>query len=261
MKIYGDYHTHTFASDGRCSIFAHVKRADKLGLCEIAVTDHSFASTIFHMTERKWQKQSRQIASLSSAVKVLHGIEANLVNTSGDIDVPCDVINDCDVLVVGFHRYIGFCGEKRGGYARKWLFQNGFCGLKTRRKIVDVNTKAYLDVMDKFPVDVVAHLNHRALVDVKAVCEKAKEKGVYIELNEKHLDALESHAKDMIESGVNFIVGTDSHDTKKLGKMSKIEQFISKFAIPEDRVFGINGRKPFFKDKKSFKEDKNELQG
>lgn len=28
--------------------------------------------------------------------------------------------------------------------------------------------------MDKFPVDVIAHLNHRALVDVKTVCEKRK---------------------------------------------------------------------------------------
>ena len=70
MKIYGDYHTHTFASDGRCSIFAHAKKADELGLYEIAVTDHGFASTIFHMTLRKWQKQKRQIADLKS--KVIH---------------------------------------------------------------------------------------------------------------------------------------------------------------------------------------------
>lgn len=259
MKIYGDYHTHTFASDGRCPIFAHAKKADELGLGEIAVTDHGFASTIFHMTLRKWQKQKRQIANLKSKVNVLHGIEANLVNEKGDIDAPCEVIKDADVLIVGFHRYIGFCGEKRGGYDRKWLFENGFCSQKKRESLIDKNTRAYLLAMDKFPVDVIAHLNHRALVDVKTVCEKAQERGVYVELNEKHLNALERYAKDMIDSGVNFVVGTDAHDTKKLGKTSKIEDFIAKYDVPRDRVFGIDGKKPTFKDKKDWIENANEF--
>lgn len=113
--------------------------------------------------------------------------------------------------------------------------------------------------MDKFPVDVIAHLNHRALVDVKTVCEKAQERGVCVELNEKHLDALERYAKDMIDSGVNFVVGTDAHDTKKLGKTSKIEDFIAKYDVPRDRVFGIDGKKPTFKDKKDWIENANEF--
>ncbi len=256
MEIYGDYHTHTFASDGRCSIFARAKRADELGLEEFAVSDHSFGSTIFHMTKCKWARQKRQIASLKCKARVLHGIEANLVGEQGDCDVPSDVIRDCDLLIVGFHRFIGFCGEKRGGYSRKWLFENGFCSKSKREKLVKVNTRAYLAVMDKFPVDVIAHLNHRALVDVKAVCLKAKEKNVYIELNEKHLDQLAPYAKDLVESGVNFIVGTDAHDVKKTGKFDKTIAFLLEHNIPLERVFGINSNKPTFKDKTDWKEGK-----
>ena len=115
MKFCCDYHLHTFASDGRCSILSHAKKADEIGLEQIAITDHSFSSTIFHLTKRKWQKQKKQINDLDCKAKVLHGVEANLVNTSGDIDVPDDVIKEADVLIVGFHRYIGCRGEKRGG--------------------------------------------------------------------------------------------------------------------------------------------------
>ncbi len=252
MKICGDYHTHTFASDGRMNVNALARRATDVGLLEVAVTDHSFASTIFHMTRRKWQKQKAQIARVESNVKVLHGIEANLVNQKGDIDVPSDVICDCDVLVVGFHRYIGFCGERRGGYDRKWLFQNGFCGLDARQKLVEANTAAYVEAMDKFPIDVISHLNHRALVDVGKVCKKAKENGVFVELNEKHLDAIEKYADVMVESGVNFIVGTDAHGKKKVGKTDKIANFVGKYNIPPERVFGVDGNMPVFKDKKEF---------
>lgn len=252
MKIYGDYHTHTYASDGRATLKRQATAASLLGIREIAVTDHSFASTIFHMTRRKFEKQKEEAQSLDLPVKVLCGIEANLVNPQGDIDVPSDVIRECDVLVMGFHRYIGFKGEKRGGYARAWLFKNGFCGLEKRKELVEVNTAAYIEAMRKFPIDCIAHLNHRALVDVERVCEEAKKQGVYIELNEKHLDALERSVATLVKSGVNFIVGTDAHDAKKLGKMDKIAAFIEKYDLPRERVFGIDGRKPTFKDKKSF---------
>ena len=104
MKIYGDYHTHTYASDGRATLKRQATAASLLGIREIAVTDHSFASTIFHMTRRKFEKQKEEAQSLDLPVKVLCGIEANLVNPQGDIDVPSDVIRECDVLVIGFHR-------------------------------------------------------------------------------------------------------------------------------------------------------------
>lgn len=125
-------HTH-FCKRRTVFDFCSRKKADELGLGEIAVTDHGFASTIFHMTLRKWQNKNSQIANLKSKVNVLHGIEANLVNEKGDIDAPCEVIKDADVLIVGFHRYIGFCGEKRGGYERIWLFETGFARKKARK--------------------------------------------------------------------------------------------------------------------------------
>ena len=254
MRVCCDYHLHTFASDGRCSVLSHAKKADEIGLEQIAITDHSFASTIFHMTSGKWQKQKAEMARLDCKAKVLHGIEANLVNERGDIDVPSEVIRDADVLTVGFHRYIGFCGEKRGGYSRKWLVENGFCKKKTRQKLIDANTRAYIDAMDKFPIDVIAHLNHRALVDVRKVCDKATEKSVYIELNEKHLDALENCIDAMIQSGVNFIIGSDAHDTKKTGKFAKTEAFIKAHGVPLERVFGIDGRVATFKNKRDWRE-------
>lgn len=259
MKVYGDYHLHTVASDGRCDISALVESAKESGLCEIAITDHGFASTIFHMTRRKLKKQQAKISSPNSGVKVLCGIEANITNPSGDIDIPTDVIGSLDVLHLGFHRFIGFKGEKRGGYDRKWLFVNGFCSRRTREKLVESNTQAYINAMRKYPVDVLAHLNHRALVDVKRVCDEACRQGVYVELNEKHIDAIGDCIGDVLSSGVNLIVGTDAHSKKKVGKMHKIFDFIIENNIPIERVYGIDDRSPKFKSKKDWIENGNEF--
>lgn len=125
-------HTH-FCKRRTVFDFCSRKKADELGLGEIAVTDHGFASTIFHMTLRKWQKQKRQIANLKSKVNVLHGIEANLVNEKGDIDAPCEVIKDADVLIVGFHRYIGFAEKSAEDTIAYGCLKTGFARKKARK--------------------------------------------------------------------------------------------------------------------------------
>lgn len=253
MKYYGDYHTHTFASDGRCSVSAHAKKAKERGLSEIAITDHSFASFVFHMTEKKFAKQKRRISSYDG-VKILQGIEANIVNENGDIDVPDDVIRQCDVLHLGFHRFLGL---KYIAKAKRFILVNGYCGKRKRESLIKINTQAYVTAMKKYPIDCIAHINHRAIVDVAEVCRAAKENGVYIELNAKHLDVIEDFAEEILSSGVNLLVGTDAHDARKTGMLEKAESFVERHRIPLERVFGLFGNPPVFKDKKEWK--KNEL--
>ncbi len=122
MNFLGDYHLHTFASDGRSSISDYARLAKDRGLKQIAVTDHSFASFMFHMTDGKFAKQEKIIADLGDlGVKIFHGVEANMI---GDrLDVPTSVVRRCDILTVGFHRFITPC--RMNGQSR-FLLVNGF---------------------------------------------------------------------------------------------------------------------------------------
>lgn len=78
-------------------------------------------------------KQKRQIANLKSKVNVLHGIEANLVNEKGDIDAPCEVIKYADVLIVGFHRYIGFAEKSAEDTIANGCLKTGLLATKARK--------------------------------------------------------------------------------------------------------------------------------
>lgn len=247
MKFCADFHLHTFASDGRCSVFEHAQKAVENGLDVIALTDHGFASFVFHMTKGKFERQRKDIENCRGKypnLRILQGVEANLVNCKGDYDLPSDMTKKCDLIVIGFHRFLGIRRVLNGG---KWLLINGYASRKKRERLIEQNTISYINAIEKYTVDIIAHLNHRALVDVKRVCESAKAHGVYIELNEKHIDALAPYAKDIVDSGVNLIVGSDAHSAKRTGKFSKVERFIAEHNIPLDRVFGIEGNLPCFK--------------
>ncbi len=247
MKFAGDYHTHTFASNGRSTLIQNVTEAKAAGLEEIVVSDHGFKSIFANMTAKKFEKQQAFINS-NKGVRVLQGLESNLVLPDGTIDAPDEFIMRLDVLTVGFHRYV----VPRFMFTR-FIFVNGFGSRKAKQKLIDINTQAYVSVLEKYPVDIVAHLNHKAPVNARAIFEKAKETGAYIELNAKHLNDFLPLVGDAIESGVNFIVGSDAHSKKDIGKFGEVAKFITDNKIPLDRVFGTEGNLPKFKDKKDWR--------
>lgn len=253
MRFTGDYHLHTRASDGHASVADCVRVAKDRGLDEIVISDHSFSTFIYHVTADKLLVQRKEIDSLSdSGVKVYAGIEGNIIGER--LDVPQSAVRALDVLTVGFHRFI--TPSKNMGEGR-FLMTNGFGTARAKEKLKDKNTEAYISVLRNYPVDIVAHLGHRAPVDFARVCECARETGAYIEINAKHLDTLADWIDVAVCLGVNFIVGTDAHSAKAIGGFSAVGDFISKRNIPMDRIFGIDGRKPTFKDKREWTDGRN----
>ncbi|MEG2688582.1 MAG: PHP domain-containing protein, partial [Clostridia bacterium] len=159
--ITGDYHTHTRASDGHNLIEDNVAYAKERKLNTLAITDHSFSNIIFHMTESKYEKQSREIEKINAEgkIKVLHGIEANILK-DGKIDVPENIICRLDVLNLGYHRLLqphNWVG------AFLFIFGNGAFPKFLRKKLASRNTAAYIKAIETYPIDTICHLNHRAL--------------------------------------------------------------------------------------------------
>lgn len=235
-------------SDGRADIADHVRAAKRKGLSQIAISDHSFSTFLYHATRGKLDRQKEEIAALSDCgIRIFQGIEANLIGEK--LDVPHAVIRGLDVLTVGFHRFIS--PSKMSGEG-KFLLTNGFGSDKAKERLVCRNTEAYVSVLENYPVDIIAHPGHRVPVDFVKVCECAARHNAYIELNAKHLDALESGIKDALSTEVNFIVGTDAHSAKRTGDFFEVEKFIIKHGIPLERVFGVDDNFPIFKDKKEW---------
>lgn len=250
MNIRGDYHMHTRVSDGHGSVADKYACAAARGIAEIAIADHGFGSFAFHQTARKFARQREDVerANAGGSVRVYQSIEANIVDDEGTLDVSCEVIARCDILHMGFHRFLAPRYVARDA---AYVLVNGWAprSVRENEERKAKNTRAYIAAMERYPVDVICHLNHRAAVDAVRVCDAAAELGVYVELNEKHIETLENCIEDIMRTGVKFILGSDAHRTDKTGLFPRVSAFVEKHGIPEERICGA-GAEPVFRGKR-----------
>ena len=109
IKLYADYHTHTVYSHGTGSIMDNVIAARKKGLTELAITDHGIRHFAFGVKEKDIASMRDEIDKInrnSEGIKVLLGMECNLISTDGDIDMNDEIRKYLDILLVGFHMMV-----------------------------------------------------------------------------------------------------------------------------------------------------------
>lgn len=249
MDFYGDYHTHTTSSDGMSSLADNVREAVTKGLRELAVTDHGFGNPKrFAMTEEKFAGQRKELDALQKEygdkITLYQGIEADLIGEDGAIDLRPDQFSQMDVLVMGFHSFA------RPKSFRDWrkIYWNAYLrAIKYPSKAtIERNTKAMIRSIQKYPIDVLAHLNHLYKVDCFEVTKAASDCGTYIELNAKHFDFSHEMFEKMLTTDVKFIVNSDAHYYKLIGGFGEIEAFLAQHTFDPSRIVNLN-QKPQFK--------------
>ena len=102
------------------------------------------------------------------------------------------------------------------------------------------NTQAYLNLLDRYPVTVITHLNTYIKVDLEKVLKKAEEKGTLIEINSKHVNFEDSEAPVLIASGCKFIISSDAHRKENIANVTKVLDFVKRNKIPLDRIVNID---------------------
>ena len=230
----GDYHTHTTFSDGKGSVLENALAAKEKGLKEIAVTDHGFRILTMGFKKYLRAKKECEEAEKATGIRVIAGIEADVVSLEGDVDIREDHVAPIDYIVVGFHK---FAFPKNLSAFFKMYLVTYFNGLiRTSKKARARNTRAVIAAIRRYPVKVVAHLNHSLRVNVGEVAAACAEKGVLIELNAKHLKALKGHWHELAESGANFVVNSDAHRPRDVGELQKAFDFAVKNGIDPSRI-------------------------
>lgn len=253
MLLYGDYHTHTRYSHGTGSVEDNVKAAKKIGLKEIAITDHGLKHIAFGLKKRKLKKYTRDIKAAQEkyGITVYKGVEANLISLNGQIDMTDEEISQFDIILCGYHKFIRPSTLKDffKFFAPNYIID--VLDLKVTPKRIKMNTEAVINNIKNFPVDVLTHINYGLKVDCKAVATVCAECGTYIEINGKRISYSDKEMQDMIDTGVDFIVNSDAHSPHRVAEVSKCINLIQKLNIPYDRIANFN-KAPVWRSKKQF---------
>lgn len=250
MKINADYHTHTRYSHGKGTILQNAEAAKAAGLREIAITDHGFSHPAFGMRRRKLDRMREDCenAEKKTGVRVLLGIESNILGESGKIDVKESDYDKLDVILAGVHRMVFY--DKPRDYRR--LFAENFLDDAFKRKapqsLIDYNTRVYVNAVKNNPIDVLTHLNFKVDCDVKTVAQCCADYGTYVEINTKktHMTAEEWDA--VFSTGALFVVDSDAHSPDRVGETGLFDRLeASGISFPRERIFNIEDKRPDFR--------------
>lgn len=227
-----DIHTHSIASGHgtSCTISDMAKKAAQKGLKLLGVTDHGpatlAAGTPSYFRSLTFSPKKR------FGVELLFGIEVNILDREGHIDLEEELLGKLDYAIASMHA------------------QNYTSGT------VQENTLAYLNAMKHPSVKVLGHCdNPHFPVDYEVLASHALEYGVIFEINEASLapygyrgDTRANNAEILrccAKYQVPIVLSSDSHGREHIGDFSCAADFVHQAMFPESLI--LNNQIPRLK--------------
>ncbi|MDE5943528.1 MAG: PHP domain-containing protein [Clostridia bacterium] len=249
MILSADYHTHTPYSHGKNTVLENTLAAKEKGLKEIAITDHGFNHLIFGRKPKKLADLRSEIteAEKLTGVKVLMGMESNVISVDGDTDMAVNDLKYFDIYLCGIHEVLRF---KSWYDMRNVMMKNYMAyklGKKPSDKVVVNTTKTYINVVKNNPVDILTHINYKCFCDLKEVAKCCSDYGTYIEINTKKRHVSAEELNIMASTGVRFVIDSDAHSASRVGDMKIAEEILAEASIPLEQIDNIDGRLPKFR--------------
>jgi len=221
MNLEADLHVHTTASGhGYSTIKEIVEMAAAKGLKMVGITDHGLkmpgAPHWYHFTNMISLPREMQ------GIEVLRGVEANILDTAGNIDMPESVLSFyLDLVLAGFHDETGYNG-----------------------KSIEDNTRAMVAAIQNPYVHIIAHPgNPKYPVDVEKVVRAAKEYNKAIELNSNSFvvrpgsnTRCDHFAKLAKKYGIWVALNSDAHICYNVGNCEQAINLAVAAGIEESQV-------------------------
>lgn len=236
MHLFGDYHTHTRYSSGKHnskhakgSIYDNALIAKQKGLNEIGITEHGLSHKLYGLQKNKIEKIRQEIENIENelSIKILLGIEANIISSDGDIDMTEEEIKLFDYIVVGFH---SFARAKSLKEYFKFFLPN-ILGLK-RKKDIHRNTRSLSLAMKKYPIRFISHPGVNMPLNFEEICKVANATNTLLEINGKRIAYKKNDIKLIKKNKNKLIINSDAHSPNSVGEVNKPLKFIIKNNIP-----------------------------
>lgn len=229
MKILADTHTHSMASGHAYStIQENVRAAAEKGLKLIALTEH--APGMQNTTSHAYFANLHVIPEELFGVRVLKGVELNIIDFEGTLDLDEEILSKLDISIASLHAPCITPGTK------------------------EENTRACVRAMENPLVDILGHPGDpRYPMDYDEIFRVAKKTGTLLEINNASLvpggfragsdDNVEKLLRLAMKEEVPVVVSSDAHFYTGIADIFYVEKLMKKVGFPEDLVLNLDPQK------------------
>ena len=222
MRDILDLHTHTVASGhAKNTIYEMAKAAAGKGLALLGITDHGPCSE--GVCKGDYFRNLKMSPRKAAGIHLLLGVELNIIDYEGNVDLEEEVLREMDLCVASFHD-----GVMPHGTARD-------------------HTRAMIKAMSSPYVNILGHPDDgRFPLLYEEVIRAAGENRVLIEVNNHSLmpDSFRTHAwenghriLELCEKyRVPILLSSDAHEACEVGNHTYCMELIEKEKFPEQLI-------------------------
>lgn len=243
MKITADFHTHTRYSHGKGTVTDNAVNALSLGMRAVAITDHAKNHPIVGVKPENIDVIRKDVTAVGKEykkIRVLLGLEANIISPRGDIDVTEEQAEKLDLLLLGFHLT---------AYQKKFrdYFGLPFNGLthiicKNSAKQIAFNTDATVKCILNNKVDILTHPGFRIDVDYAEIGRACAEAGTYMEISSRHRTPGREGLEAALNAGAKFIINSDAHKPVNVGRCDRAIALAEEMGLTENEIVNISDK-------------------
>jgi len=232
-----DFHVHSTFSDGASTLAENVQAARDRGLRTLCLVDHVRRDTAWLPDFTAAVDQFRH----QPGPQVLAGVEAKILDTSGQLDVPPDLGRQVglDLVLIADHQFPADNGPMHPDQARAVIRDGGMTAAEAIERLCEatVNSLRFDDLGWGFR-PLLAHLFSllpkiglvEAMVPDPLLTHLAKRvahAGTMLEVNEKWSCPSARTVTAMAAAGVSLVAGSDSHHCRDIGLYDSVRRTVS----------------------------------
>lgn len=234
-----DLHTHTTFSHGKGSIEDNVKAAAARGLEKVGISDHGPGHVTYGVKRGNiavMRKEVERLKLLYPEIEILLGVEANIINPSGKLDVSAEELKQFDYLLAGYH--YGVFGEKPmfalGLHVKNYVITNWFHSSTRAQK--KRNTELAVRAIYENNIKILTHPGDKGSFDIGEIALACADKGTLMEISTWHdwltVDGIRQAAK----TDARFVISSDAHTPDRIGDCQGAVDRIKEAGLDFERV-------------------------
>ncbi len=235
MQILADYHTHTKYSHGKGTIEENVLEAISKGIKTIGISDHGYKHLTYGIKLNDIYKMREEIDKLNdkySNIKVLLGMECNILDNRGNIDINDKIIENCDYIMAGYHFASTPTSLKSMlNHCNNYMIKND--------KSKEYNTESIINAMKNNNIFIITHPGDKGDVYIEEIAKVAKDTDTRLEINSSHGFLNSSQLVKIKDIGNKFIIGSDAHIPQNVGNFDLAMKIIKEARLDTSLVENI----------------------